>query len=358
VALINCYECSKEISDKAIICPNCGAPQSEKKQKESNSNEIPLESKTLTPPKLSKLISKFSNYFRKNKPKVSDSDKEPITLKILTSINSPVLRSLLNNYLLGIKKTILYALGLAIIFVALLLYFNRAELVDFNEAILYIIVGPIVLLMYYIGLYTVYYLFKIKAFSMIFTYLKSKSVMSQIDNKKEFTDLKTNGFENLVFFLLLWSILHLILIFAGCFEGYAYYSSYYDEFSPPAYDNPRMFGESMVYIILVFLPYWIIKLLTSIVISIKKKSFEWPNNIMLKFLPIATAFIFCIIYIPILQDSAQKTKERIRMMSKQSEQEFKKRADDMLKENIKNNPVFQENIDRLLEENKFELQEK
>ena len=53
----------------------------------------------------------------------------------------------------------------------------------------------------------------------------------------------------------------------------------------------------------------------------------------------------------------QKTKERIRMMSKQSEQEFKKRADDMLKDNIKNNPVFQENIDRLIEKNKFELQE-
>ena len=26
MALIKCYECSKEISDKAISCPNCGAP--------------------------------------------------------------------------------------------------------------------------------------------------------------------------------------------------------------------------------------------------------------------------------------------------------------------------------------------
>ena len=26
MALIQCYECSKQISDKAISCPNCGAP--------------------------------------------------------------------------------------------------------------------------------------------------------------------------------------------------------------------------------------------------------------------------------------------------------------------------------------------
>ena len=26
MALVKCYECSKEISDKAISCPNCGAP--------------------------------------------------------------------------------------------------------------------------------------------------------------------------------------------------------------------------------------------------------------------------------------------------------------------------------------------
>ena len=27
MALIECYECGKEISDKAPTCPNCGAPQ-------------------------------------------------------------------------------------------------------------------------------------------------------------------------------------------------------------------------------------------------------------------------------------------------------------------------------------------
>ncbi len=28
MALISCPECSKEISDKAVACPSCGAPQS------------------------------------------------------------------------------------------------------------------------------------------------------------------------------------------------------------------------------------------------------------------------------------------------------------------------------------------
>ena len=39
MALIKCYECSKEISDKAENCPNCGAPKSEKSIIEENSNE-------------------------------------------------------------------------------------------------------------------------------------------------------------------------------------------------------------------------------------------------------------------------------------------------------------------------------
>jgi len=328
MALIKCYECSKEISDKAISCPNCGAPQSEKKQtitKESKSDDKPVKSNSIKLPKL------------------------------------PNIRSILSECFKEIKKTILYALGLSIIISGLLSYINYQELRmgDFIGA-------SIFLLICYIGLFSAYFLFKkyIKEdnplyviVDYIYKFLVNRnSLKSQIDNKKEFTDLTTNRFENLVFFLLLWSILHLILIFAGCFEGYAYYNSYYDEFRIPQYDNPKMFGESLFYIILVFLPYWIIKLLTSIVISMKNKSFMWPNNIMLKFLPIATAIIFCIIYLPLLQDSAQKTKERIRMMSKQSEQEFKKSADDMLKENIKNNPVFQENIDRLMEKAKLELQ--
>ena len=28
MALIKCYECSKEISDQAAACPQCGAPKS------------------------------------------------------------------------------------------------------------------------------------------------------------------------------------------------------------------------------------------------------------------------------------------------------------------------------------------
>ena len=31
MALINCPECGKEISDKATVCPNCGTPFGEKK---------------------------------------------------------------------------------------------------------------------------------------------------------------------------------------------------------------------------------------------------------------------------------------------------------------------------------------
>jgi predicted amidophosphoribosyltransferase len=29
MALVKCYECSKEISDKAPTCPHCGAPKEE-----------------------------------------------------------------------------------------------------------------------------------------------------------------------------------------------------------------------------------------------------------------------------------------------------------------------------------------
>ena len=33
MALINCGECDKEVSDKAISCPNCGAPISSESKK-------------------------------------------------------------------------------------------------------------------------------------------------------------------------------------------------------------------------------------------------------------------------------------------------------------------------------------
>ncbi len=36
MALINCPECDKEISDKAISCPNCGVPINEKPTVENN----------------------------------------------------------------------------------------------------------------------------------------------------------------------------------------------------------------------------------------------------------------------------------------------------------------------------------
>ena len=38
MALINCPECSKEISDKAVNCPNCGAPLKEMNEYSENKN--------------------------------------------------------------------------------------------------------------------------------------------------------------------------------------------------------------------------------------------------------------------------------------------------------------------------------
>jgi hypothetical protein len=38
MALINCEECGKEISDKAIVCPHCGAALSSNKQSQSKIN--------------------------------------------------------------------------------------------------------------------------------------------------------------------------------------------------------------------------------------------------------------------------------------------------------------------------------
>ena len=75
----------------------------------------------------------------------------------------------------------------------------------------------------------------------------------------------------------------------------------------------------------------------------------WPNNIMLKFLPIATLFIFCIIYIPSLQDSAQKTKERIRMALKKSK---------LYNYDWTKNPSYQKNLEEIIERGKLELQKK
>ena len=45
MSLIKCYECGKEISDKAISCPNCGAPtnlDSDKKNHQINKGGFSL----------------------------------------------------------------------------------------------------------------------------------------------------------------------------------------------------------------------------------------------------------------------------------------------------------------------------
>ena len=163
--------------------------------------------------------------------------------------------------------------------------------------------------------------------------------------------MKQNKFKNLVFFLVLWLIVHLTLILTGCFEGYSEYNFFYDEFREPQYDEPKMFGESLFYIALIFLPYWIIKILTSLIISIKNKSFMWPNHLMFKLIPITTAIIFFIVYLPLLESSAQKTKENKRIRSIQFQQSLEKRYDDGIKK------LKEENVERILEENKFKLQE-
>jgi len=40
MALTSCYECSKEISDKAPACPHCGAPKKKGALGESDISEV------------------------------------------------------------------------------------------------------------------------------------------------------------------------------------------------------------------------------------------------------------------------------------------------------------------------------
>ena len=40
MALIKCYECSKEISDKAPACPHCGAPKQEAPEEQAAGLEV------------------------------------------------------------------------------------------------------------------------------------------------------------------------------------------------------------------------------------------------------------------------------------------------------------------------------
>ena len=123
MALINCFECSKKISDKAISCPNCGAPQYEKKEKEINFNKKAVKSKKLILSKAGKFISKSN------------------------------IGSILGNYFRGMKKTVFYALGLSIIF-AFIVKMGLNEDLSFYEGI-----GLIsILLLLYVSLYTAYYI--------------------------------------------------------------------------------------------------------------------------------------------------------------------------------------------------------
>lgn len=42
MALINCYECGKEISDAALACPNCGAPVKQTIKVDKNDIYVPI----------------------------------------------------------------------------------------------------------------------------------------------------------------------------------------------------------------------------------------------------------------------------------------------------------------------------
>jgi len=106
------------------------------------------------------------------------------------------------------------------------------------------------------------------------------SLKSQIDNKKEFTDLTTNRFENSLFFIVFWSIIHLTMHLLGLFSIGA------------------PIGESLGVALTAYLPYWAIKLVAGIVMSIQEKKIVWPNNIMLKFIPIAVFIYIAIMLFP------------------------------------------------------------
>lgn len=46
--LIKCYECGKEISDKALSCPHCGAPLSAKVDKTKTTTNVSAQQKKVT----------------------------------------------------------------------------------------------------------------------------------------------------------------------------------------------------------------------------------------------------------------------------------------------------------------------
>ena len=49
MALINCYECGKEISDKAMTCPQCGAPLEKQVEKTTNETAQAVEQVSVKP---------------------------------------------------------------------------------------------------------------------------------------------------------------------------------------------------------------------------------------------------------------------------------------------------------------------
>lgn len=96
---------------------------------------------------------------------------------------------------------------------------------------------------------------------------------------KEFTELQTNKWHNLIFFFAVWACTYIIHYIDFSTEP----ASSVDEFQV-------QLGATLAIVLIAFLPYWVIKLLTAIVLIKDNGRFIWPKNIMLYFIPIVVWF--------------------------------------------------------------------
>ena len=104
--------------------------------------------------------------------------------------------------------------------------------------------------------------------------------------KKEFTELETNKWHNLIFFCAIWVLTYIIHYIDLSTDS----PSSIDEFQ-------GQLGETIAVVLMAFMPYWIIKLLTAIALIKDKGKFIWPKNIMLYFIPIVIwFFVMYILY--------------------------------------------------------------
>lgn len=88
MALINCHECGKEISDKATSCPNCGAPIGNKKFCKFCGEQIDKE--CVICPKCGKQVENLEN----NNPNiiVNNSSSASAAASASATISTPIYR--------------------------------------------------------------------------------------------------------------------------------------------------------------------------------------------------------------------------------------------------------------------------